>query len=286
MNDEELNKKIEESLRKDSQMEKLEYKLPSIEEMIGYPFSKKGLLVQAFTRSSYSVEHGFPSNEVLEFIGDKVIDFAVVKAIETKFGALMPEDDSEGNQSFSITTNQTESDFTEIKKKLVCNEYLASIIDLLNLSDYFLLGRSDIDNKVNDETKVKADLLEAIIGAIAIDSKWDMPVLEKVCDRMLSINSYLDQFLLSSDSEVSFDLENAINVLKELSEHGRCSTPIYVFGENAVMGDDGNLVWYCTCFIRSHHILVSAYAQNKKIAKKYSAYSALCQLFKVKNQYL
>ncbi len=287
MNDEELNKKIEESLKKDSQMEKLEYKLPSIEEVIGYPFSNKGLLVQAFTRSSYAVEHGFPSNEVLEFIGDKVIDLAVVKAIATKFGVMLSNDESNKDSAyFSIATNKDEGDFTEIKKNLVCNEYLASVIDLLRFSDYLLLGQSDIDNKVNYETKVKADLLEAIIGAIAIDSKWNMQILEKVCDRMVSISAYLNQFKLSEDCDIKFDLENAINVLKELSEHGRCSTPIYVFGENPVIDSDGNSVWACSCFIRSHHILVSAYATSKKIAKKYSAYSALCQLFKVKNQYL
>ena len=286
MNKEELNKKIEDELKNDSQMERLIKYLPGIEEIIGYHFTKKALLVQAFTRSSYSVEHGFPSNEVLEFIGDKVIDFAVVKAIATKFGVMMPEDEKDEIQYYSIKTNQTESDFTEIKKKIVCNEYLSSLIDMVSFSDYLLLGRSDIDNRVNNETKVKADLLEAIIGAIAIDSKWDMPLLEEVCNRMLSINAFLDQYLLKDECEVSFDLENAINVLKELSEHGICSTPLYVFGENAVVGDDGTMVWYCACFIRSHHILVSAYAPNKKIAKKYSAYSALCQLFKVKNQYL
>lgn len=199
---------------------------------------------------------------------------------------MLPKDEKEENLYFSIKTNQTKNDFTEIKKKLVCNEYLASVIDLLKLRDYLLLGRSDIDNRVNNETKVKVDLLETIIGAIAIDSKWDVPILEKVCGMMLSINAFLDQYLLKDECEISFDLENSINILKELSEHGRCSTPIYVFGDNVVVGNDGNLVWSCKCFIRSHHILTSAYASSKKITKKYCAYSALCQLFKVKNQYL
>ncbi len=286
MENEELNKKIKEALENDSLMTNLEVRIPFIEKVVGYPFSNKALLIQAFTRSSYAVEHGYSSNEVLEFIGDKIIDLAVVKAIATKFGFMMSEDDNKDFSYFSIATNQNEGDFTEIKKKLVCNEYLASIIDLLGFDKYLLLGQSDIDNKVNNETKVKADLLEAIIGSIALDSKWDMPVLEKVCDKMLSINKYLDDYLLSEETTISFDLENAINVLKEESEHGRCSTPIYVFGDNEVIDENGNKVWACTCFIRSHHILVSAYASNKKIAKKYCAYSALCQLFKVKNQYL
>ncbi len=286
MDDEELKKKLEEFLKKDIQLAFLEHSLPLIEKLLNYPFSNKGLLIQAFTRSSYAVEHGVPSNEILEFIGDKIIDIVVVKAIADKFGVIMPEEDSDDYKCFTISTNQTEKDFTEIKKSLVNNDYLASIIDMLKFDEYLLLGRSDIDNKVNTEAKVKADLLEAIIGAIAIDSNWNSDVLKNTCNSLLSINAYLDQFKLPEHCDVDFDLENSISVLKELSEHGRCSEAIYIFGDTPVKGEDGSLEWSCACFIKSHHILVSSYASNKKIAKKYCAYSALCQLFKIKNKYM
>lgn len=276
MYNEELNKKIQRELINNSQIKEFEKSIPIIEGIIGYVFTNKVLLIQAFTRSSYSVEHGFPSNEVLEFIGDEIIDFAVVKKMVTKFGAIMPE------KYFTITTNQTESDFTEIKKKLVCNENLASIIDLLGFDKYLFLGKSDTNNNVSDVTKVKADLLEAIISAIAIDSNWNFKELEKVCEKMINIDSYLCQYMLSDKSQIFFDLDNSINVLKELAEHGRCSTPIYVFGDKATM-DDGNLVWSCACFIRSHSILEYACASSKKMAKKQCAYLSLCKLFKQKN---
>ena len=50
-----------------------------IQSQIGYTFNNLDLLQQAFTRRSYSEENGGENNEVLEFIGDKVLDFFVVK---------------------------------------------------------------------------------------------------------------------------------------------------------------------------------------------------------------
>ena len=56
-----------------------------IEKTIGYEFKNKDLLQQAFVRKSYSEEHGGQNNEVLEFIGDKALDFAVVRIMMERF---------------------------------------------------------------------------------------------------------------------------------------------------------------------------------------------------------
>lgn len=50
-----------------------------IQDQIGYRFKNLDLLRQAFVRRSYSEENGGENNEVLEFIGDKVLDFVIVK---------------------------------------------------------------------------------------------------------------------------------------------------------------------------------------------------------------
>ena len=55
-----------------------------IQDQIGYEFKNLSLLMQAFTRRSYSEENGGENNEVLEFIGDKVLDFFVVKFLITQ----------------------------------------------------------------------------------------------------------------------------------------------------------------------------------------------------------
>ena len=50
-----------------------------VQGQIGYDFKNLDLLQQAFTRRSYTAENGGENNEVLEFIGDKALDFVVVK---------------------------------------------------------------------------------------------------------------------------------------------------------------------------------------------------------------
>ena len=58
--------------------------LTFIQNQIGYTFNNLNLLQQAFTRRSYSEENGGENNEVLEFIGDKVLDLFVVKFLITQ----------------------------------------------------------------------------------------------------------------------------------------------------------------------------------------------------------
>ena len=48
--------------------------LATIQERIDYHFQNEDLLLQAFTRKSYAMENGGCDNEILEFIGDKVLD--------------------------------------------------------------------------------------------------------------------------------------------------------------------------------------------------------------------
>ena len=48
--------------------------LATIQERIDYYFQNEDILLQAFTRKSYAMENGGCDNEILEFIGDKVLD--------------------------------------------------------------------------------------------------------------------------------------------------------------------------------------------------------------------
>ena len=64
-----------------------------IQSQIGYEFKNLDLLQQAFTRRSYSEENGGENNEVLEFLGDKVLSIAVVKALSDEYA--YPTDDEE-----------------------------------------------------------------------------------------------------------------------------------------------------------------------------------------------
>lgn len=252
-----------------------------IQEKTGYVIRSNAILNQVFRRSSFAAETGENSNEIFEFIGDQVLSYYVVKLVSEKCGSLGLTDD----YTFRIRENK----FTLIKQALVNNETLAEIIDDWDISKYLLLGRSDIKNEVVKETKVRADLLEAVIGAIAVESNWNSEILETAVSKALNIDEAINKMIESDAKASCIDIDNAINTLKEMAEHGRCTMPIYEFvGPDDIGYDsDGNPKWSCICRIINDKIGITmlVYASSKKEAKKAAAYLVLCEHLGMQNKY-
>lgn len=272
-------------------MQDLREHLDDVQKKIGYWFDNEDLLLQAFTRSSYSSQHGGENNEVLEFLGDRVLDFYVVKVISDRFGFVKSQSDYYDEENdldeYCIVAHKNEADFTELKKQIVSNETLAKTIDKLGLFKYMYLGDTDLENpKFKDNLiKVKADLFEAILGAVAIDSDWNQDELQNVVEFMLQIDDFLADVDTEEPKPSKFQLENAVTTLKELAEKGRCSIPEYYQAEEQVLMNDGTLMWECTCYIRSWAMKHTAYATSKKEAKRYAAYLVLCDFYGLPDEF-
>ena len=171
--------------------------LLEIAKKLEYDFDDIRILRQAFTRKSYSEEHnGEHHNEVLEFYGDKALEFIVMKKLSEHYGNT--------TQNGKYASEKTEGQLTEIKKKLVCKKMLAHRIDTFGFADYVLAGKGDVGQNAQNQDSVKEDLFEAIVGAVAIDSGWDAEALEDIIDRMLDIEHYLEKGF--SDDEKYVDL--------------------------------------------------------------------------------
>lgn len=176
------------------------------------------MLKQAFTRRSYSEENGGENNEVLEFIGDKVLDLVAVKILIQNYGHLANGDPVDGTKlsvweqefkrnqpgykdpdinSFSCDCN--ENDLTKIKSRMVSKKALAGRTDELGFSEYLIMGKGDIQNNVNEEYSVKEDLFEAIVGAVTIDSGWNLNALQGVIEAML-----VPEDFLSDDTDTNY----------------------------------------------------------------------------------
>ena len=181
-----------------------------VQEQIGYDFKNLDLLQQAFTRRSYTAENGGENNEVLEFIGDKALDFVIVKLLIQKYGHLANGDPVDGTklsaweQEFkrnqegyeapavnSFGCDYDEDDLSKIKSRMVNKKALARRMDELGFSEHLIMGKGDIRNNINQEDSVKEDLFEAIIGAVAIDSGWNLKDLQKVIEAMLVPEDFL-----------------------------------------------------------------------------------------------
>ncbi len=199
--------------------------LQFIQDQIGYKFKNTDLLQQAFVRQSYSEENGGENNEVLEFIGDKVLDLFVVKLLATQYGAMTGQD-SDWNE---FSCQKTEAQLTEIKKLLVQKKTLAARIDVLGLSDYLIMGQGDIQNHTDEEYSVREDLFEAILGAIAIDSSWDMAALENAVEIMLAPDS-----ILTDDSALDY-----VSLIEEWTSVRKNDIPLFHFDKR-----DYQSTWY------------------------------------------
>lgn len=267
--------------------------LPEAEKKIGYHFNNPELLVQAFTRTTYAKENEKESNEVLEFFGDKILSRYVVKRIAETFGCQDESKDSE----FTIQNHEQEGDFTILLNSLVSNKHLASRTDILDLRKYRLLGKGE--NLPQNEEKPKADLLEAIMGAVAIDSNWNDTVIEIVRNKLLDIDSFIENWDFSSRKEASEDLpiqkenntgtvnsklkvqfteNNASAVLNELRSQHKCPRFNFSFTEK-------DLNWSCQYQMEKGDYSGNTTLQkNKRTAKRMAAFEILTYLTEADNR--
>lgn len=167
--------------------------LQFIQGRIGYKFKNSDLLQQAFVRRSYAKENGGEDNEVLEFIGDKVLDFIVVKLLTENFGYFLSECDYfNANEEWDeFACKYKENKLTEIKRKMVEKTTLAHCIDMLDLAEFLIMGKGDEKKHVENEVSVKEDLFEAIVGAVALDSCWNIDEMQSTIEYMLQPETYL-----------------------------------------------------------------------------------------------
>ncbi|WP_435050746.1 ribonuclease III [Desulfonatronovibrio magnus] len=126
-----------------------------IQKKIGYYFKHKDLLSQALTHSSYANEHGIEHNERLEFLGDAVLELCISRILFYSF----PE--------------ASEGHLTKLRAGLVSEPSLARIARTLSLGDYILLGKGEDHQGGRERDSVLSDTLEAVLGAVYLDSGYE-----------------------------------------------------------------------------------------------------------------
>ena len=161
----------------------------NIQTTIGYRFINENLLRQAFTRRAFAIEYGITSvlnissashagcNEELEFLGDSVLNMVVTKEIMKHHGV---HDTSRPAAPYQ--TRFDEGVFSKMKSSFTCKEHLAKRATELGLDKYILYGSVETESD-----SAKEDMMEALIGAVTIDSKWDMKAIEKLIDQLINL---------------------------------------------------------------------------------------------------
>ena len=125
--------------------------LQLLQTRLGYTFREIGLLQQALTHRSHSSLH----NERLEFLGDSVLNCVVASVLYERFGAL------------------DEGDLSRLRANLVKQQALFEIAQKLDLSQFLRLGEGELKSGGFRRPSILADTLEALLGAIFLDSGFD-----------------------------------------------------------------------------------------------------------------
>ncbi len=120
-------------------------------KVLGYTFANEGLLQQALTHRSASREN----NERLEFLGDSILSFVISTELYHRFADI------------------DEGTLSRLRASLVKGDTLASLARELGLGDYLSLGPGELKSGGFRRGSILADALEAIIGAIFLDSDID-----------------------------------------------------------------------------------------------------------------
>jgi ribonuclease-3 len=216
-----------------------------IEQIIGYKFSNRALLAEAFTHAS-SVETRAKSNERLEFLGDSVLALVICKNI------------------FDRSPGYLEGDLTKMKSMLVSRGTCARIAREMGIHKLLKVGKG-MAGSHSLGFSLAAGLLEAVIAAIYIDGgfdaaknfilSWFGPLIEKADAVQVQGNF---KSLLQQHSQQNFNVTPTYELLDEKGpDHNKC------FEVQAVIND--------------RHF-PSAWGTNKKEAEQKAALNALIDL--------
>lgn len=158
------------------------------------------LIEEAFLHSSYVNEHKGKchDNERLEFMGDAVLQIYAAHRL------------------YMINPELQEGQMSKRRANLVCEKGLAKIVREFNLNKYLKLGQGEEKTGGRQRDSIIADMFEAFIGAIYLDT--DLENVYKLLDILMlkHINSVDEddvdyktrlQEYVQADSRKSIDYE-------------------------------------------------------------------------------
>ncbi len=168
---------------------------------LGYDFRDRSLLVQALTHSSFCYETTKSvrgSNEVLEFLGDAVVNLVTAVLLIERF------------------PDKQEGDLSKMRAELVNERSLAGVAKRIGLEEVLLIGKSARVPEQEIPRSILADGVEALIGAVFREGGYE--TAERIVARFIA--PLLDRTALEkgSDYKTRFQ-EHAQKVYKVLPEY-------------------------------------------------------------------
>ncbi len=178
--------------------------------LLGYQFKNSKLLTLALTHRSCETAN----NERLEFLGDSIVNFIIAEALYTQLPRAQ------------------EGDLSRSRASLINRDALGDLARTLKIGRFILLGPGEIRSGGNERLSILSCTMEAIIGAIYLDSgfavarecvlRWYEPSLstfKKTASRK-DPKTRLQEYMQSQQS--------ALPVYKVLSLEGESHQQLFV----------------------------------------------------------
>ena len=127
--------------------------IEKIKEIIDYEFNDKSLLRCSLTHRSYSAENNLLyDNQRLEFLGDAVLEIILSEYLFKRYPKAQ-----EGNM-------------TKMRSAMVQQDALAKLARKIDLGNFFIIGKGEMETGGSDRDSSLADLFESLTGAFYLDA--------------------------------------------------------------------------------------------------------------------
>ena len=215
--------------------------LQLLQTRLGYTFRDPGLLQQALTHRSHSSLH----NERLEFLGDSILNCVVASVLYERFTTL------------------DEGDLSRLRANLVKQQALFEIAQKLDLSQFLRLGEGELKSGGFRRPSILADTLEALLGAIFLDSGFEAA--------RTAIRAFYIPLLDSVDPATLG--KDAKTLLQEFLQARRIALPTY--NVVATHGAAHSQEFDVECLVPKLNVQVSGRGGSRRAAEQAAASLAL-----------
>jgi ribonuclease-3 len=222
--------------------------MSELEALLGHDFEDRELLRQAVRHGSASAAAGGGSYQRLEFLGDAVLGHALALILYEKF----PDLDQGG--------------LTRMRAHLARSSTLSEMASLLGLERFVELGPSEQMSRGRERHSLLEDVLEAVIGAVALDGGWQA-ALDFVEQQFAAELEDLDERTLT--------LANPKTALQEAAQARGLPVPEYQ--EVGVTGPDHHRQWAFEV-VWNGEAIARGEGRSKRKAQQRAARRALLRL--------
>jgi ribonuclease III len=217
-------------------------RIERLEKNLKYRFNNLELLRNSVTHRSASNSN----NERLEFLGDSILNFVITNDIYQRHNKLK------------------EGELSRLRASLVRKETLCAIAATIDLGDFLFLGKGEKKSGGFRCESILADALEAVIGAIYVDSDNDM---QKTANVIVHLYRNKLESPLNLDS-----LKDSKTRLQEYLQAQKMELPAYELIK--IEGKAHEQTFVVVCNIKALQISTEGRQKSRKKAEQEAATAA------------